>query len=408
MLVYFLLIIPTLACLFLAFSYWQELRYRRKPFYRLSDVGWQRHTLPAQAKCLHSVALVGDIGALATDGSDPVIPLLAAWQQEAGAAGTVVLLGDNIYPVGLPPEGNVHRTTAEQRLNLLLQQLGNYAGQGIFLSGNHDWNKGRKNGYQQMLLQEAYVAAHGSENIRYLPRNGCPGPVTIQLAEGLLLLIINTQWWVQKGEKPLGKAYGCPYDSIEEFFLELNNILRQNRHQRILVAAHHPLYSNAMHGGKFTMRQHLFPLTAANKRFLIPLPIFGSLYPFYRKFFGSYEDMSHGKYKKMRKRLLRIFHRYSNVIYVAGHDHNLQHFEVRQNHYIVSGSGSKTAYVKKGGKATFTLEQLGFFVLNYYSNGQVWLEARVATEEGAESGRTAFRKELKSTLVPVSEKQAQL
>jgi hypothetical protein len=166
----------------------------------------------------------------------------------------------------------------------------------------------------------------------------------------------------------------------------------------VLVAAHHPLYSNALHGGKFTIKQHIFPLTAAHKRFYIPLPIFGSLYPFYRKLYGAHEDMSHGKYKKLRKRLLRIMNRYSNVIYVAGHDHNLQHFEVQHNHYIVSGSGSKTAFVKKGGKATFTLEELGFFVLNYYSNGDVWLEALAVGEPN--EAAVVFRKKLVSVLEP--------
>lgn len=400
MLVYFLVIIPTLITLFLAFSYWQERRYRRKPFYRLSDVGWQQCVPPPDARLLHAVAMLGDVGAVATDGSDPVLHMLAAWQQETGADGTVIFLGDNLYPVGLPPVGNIYRAAAEQRLSLLLRQLHDYAGQAIFLSGNHDWNKGRKNGYQQMLLEENFVKAHAGNNVQYLPANGCPGPIVIQLADGFLLLIINTQWWVQNGEKPLGEAYGCPYAHIDEFFVELRNILRQNRHQRILVAAHHPLYSNALHGGKFTIKQHIFPLTTANKRFLVPLPILGSLYPFYRKLFGADEDMSHRKYKKMRKRLLHIFHHYNNIIYVAGHDHNLQHFEIRNNNYLVSGSGSKTAFVKKGGKATFTLEQLGFFVINYYSNGQVWLEARVATSEGPAAGTVVFRKELKSSIEP--------
>ncbi|WP_242919413.1 metallophosphoesterase [Pontibacter liquoris] len=407
MLLYFLIIIPALFILFLVFSYGQERQYRRKPFYRLSDVGWQHCAPPADARRAYSVALLGDVGAVATDGSDPVLRMLAAWQETAGADAMTIFLGDNLYPIGLPPVGHPYRATAEKRLDLLLQQLQQYPGRGIFLGGNHDWNKGRKNGFAQLQLQENYVNEHGGKNIRYLPAHGCPGPVTIQLAEGLLLLVINTQWWVQKGERPLGEAYGCPYNHIEEFYVALNQVLRQNAHQRILVAAHHPLYSNALHGGKFTIKQHLFPLTTANKRFLIPLPVFGSLYPFYRKLFGAHEDMSHRRYKKMRKRLLRIFHRYSNIIYVAGHDHNLQHFEVRHNHYIVSGSGSKTAFVKKGGKATFTLEQLGFFVLDYYSNGQVWLETRVAAEGGDAAGTVVFRKELTSILRPAAVPQNQ-
>jgi len=406
MLTYFLIIIPVLVCAFLAFSYMQELKYRRKPFFKLSDVAWQRYTPPADATLVHSVAMVGDVGAIATDGTDPVLRLFEKWQRSVGEASTAVFLGDNLYPIGLPDVGHRLRETAEARLNLLLEHIQNYPGKGIFMSGNHDWLKGSPGGYQQMLRQEKFVLEKLQDEESYLPRNGCLGPVSLQLAEGLLLVIINTQWFVQRGEKPLGAQYGCPYADIEEFFISFNDLLRRNRHQRIFVAAHHPLYSNAMHGGKFTMKQHIFPLTAAHKRIYIPLPVFGSLYPFYRKLFGASEDMSHRKYKRMRKRLLRIMNRYSNIIYVAGHDHNLQHFEIQQNHYIVSGSGSKTAFVKKGGKATFTLEELGFFVLNYYSNGEVWMEALAASTPNEEM--VVFRKRLDSVLVPAPQQAARV
>ena len=401
MLTYFLIILPTLFFAYILFSYVQEVKYKRKPYYKLSDVGWQRYHPAPDAKLLHAVAMLGDVGAIATDGTDPVMNMLEAWQQQNPINSTVLFLGDNLYPIGLPPEGNRHRKMAEERLNVMLSHFKNFEGQGIFLSGNHDWFKGRKGGYQQMLLQQNYVLEHGGENVAYLPENGCPGPTIVQLAEGLLLVVINTQWWVQRGEKPMGKTQGCPYESIEEFYEELKVLLRANRHQRILVAAHHPLYSNALHGGKFTVKQHIFPLTAAHKRFYIPLPIFGSIYPFYRKLFGAYEDMAHSKYKKMRRRLLRILNRYNNIIYVAGHDHNLQHFEIHQNHYLVSGSGSKTAFVKKGGRATFTLEHLGFFTLSYYDTGEVWIEAHITSTEN-KAGQVVFRKKLESVLQPVA------
>ena len=402
MLLYFLIIILTLFAIFLLFSYWQEWKYRRKPYYKLADVGWRLTSLPPDSEKAYSLAMLGDIGAVATDGTDPVLNIFEEWQKANSEAGIAVFLGDNLYPVGLPPEGHRHRDLAETRLQTILQQLQNYKTQPVFLSGNHDWNKGRPDGYQYMLRQEAYITEALQNKDTYLPQNGCPGPVTMQLADGLLLVVINTQWWVQRGEKPLGSKYNCPYSDIEEFYIDLNNLLRKNKHQRIIVAAHHPLYSNALHGGKFTIKQHLFPLTAAHKRFLIPLPILGSLYPFYRKFFGASEDMSHKRYKRMRKRLLQIFHRYQNIIYVAGHDHNLQHFEKRGNHYLVSGSGSKTSFVKKGGSATFTLEQHGFVVLNYYQTGEVWLEMHVTPLANSDttSELVVFRKKLENIVVP--------
>ena len=399
MLLYFIIIVPALFGIFLLFSYWQEVKYRRKPYYKLADVGWKTTEFPPESEKVYSVAMVGDAGAILTDGSDPVLNLLEKWQQQNQQNSTAIFLGDNIYPVGLPEESSIHFVTAKTRLDCLLQTLQKYKTNSIFLSGNHDWNKGRSGGYQQVLRQENYIVNELQHENSFLPRKGCPGPVTLQLAHNLLLVVINTQWWVHRSEKPLGEAYNCPYTDSEQFYVELRKILNQNRHQRIIVAAHHPLYSNAVHGGKFTVKQHIFPLTAANKRFLVPLPILGSMYPFYRKYFGAYEDMSHGKYKKMRKRLLRIFHQFSNIVYVAGHDHNLQHFEIRQNHYIISGSGSKTSFVKKGGKATFSLESLGFCVFNYYKNGELWMEVHAENKTMEDNNaHIVFRKKLGSTI----------
>ncbi|MDX5437470.1 MAG: metallophosphoesterase, partial [Pontibacter sp.] len=89
MLLYFLIIVIVLLLTFMVFSYWQELKYRRKPFYKLSDVAWQRYEPPQGAGLLQSVALLGDVGAVATDGTDPVLKLVKQWESEVDAKGTM-------------------------------------------------------------------------------------------------------------------------------------------------------------------------------------------------------------------------------------------------------------------------------------------------------------------------------
>ncbi|MCB2376922.1 metallophosphoesterase [Hymenobacter sp. BT635] len=378
----------------LILRYRQERRYRRRPFIGPTETDWAAHE-PADGNALrYRLALVGDLGAVATDGSDPVLNLLQHWLGEAGEASGVVLLGDNVYPTGIPAPAHPGRAAAEQRLNAQLEAFRNYPGRVIFLSGNHDWNKGRPDGYQYLLRQEAYVLDN-LPGAQYLPPKGCPGPVTQQLAEGLLLVVLNTQWWVQNGPRPLGPEYGCTSSSAKEPFQQLQEILELNRHQQIVVAGHHPLYSNAMHGGKFTTKQHLFPLTAAHKKAYLPLPVLGSLFPVYRQLVGAAEDMAHPPYRKMRRRLLRVLHQFPNIIYAAGHDHNLQYFHYHEGHYLVSGAGSKTAFVQHGGKASFVHEHKGFFGLDFYQNGEVWLRTLEpgATVE-APVGQEVFRKKL--------------
>jgi len=350
----------------------EERRYRRRPYIDPVHNDWSLLPLPTEAP-RHRVALLGDPGAVATSGSDPILNLLADWQQETGPAGTVIILGDNIYPTGLPAPEHPGRAAAEARFEALLATLRQFQGHVVLLSGNHDWNKGRPDGWEYLRRQEAYVREH-LPTAHYLPTDGAPGPVTLQLADGLLLIVLNTQWWVQRGPRPTADA--------KEPFRQLRQMLDANRHQRVVVAGHHPLYSNALHGGKFTAKQHVFPLTTVHKRAYVPLPLIGSLLPLYRKLFGAAEDMAHPRYRKMRRRLLRVLHEFPNVIYAAGHDHNLQYFQRYDGHYLVSGAGSKTAFVQKGGSATFVHEHTGFFSLDFYAGQETWLRT---LEPGAAS-----------------------
>ena len=345
----------------------------KQPYYSRLERKW--HDLPALdlSEVDHSVLLIGDMGLPSLESEDPVLKLISGQMRLHEPKTTVLFLGDNIYPRGLPPEGHRLREISEKRLKAQLDLFTDFGGHVHFISGNHDWNKGRSNGYAYALRQEAYVEQYLQRPNVFLPDQGCPGPVLIDLTEDVLMIVINTQWWVQRGIRPIGKAYDCEAQNENHFLQLLNKAFTDNRHRKILVAAHHPLYSNALHGGKFSMKHHLFPLTAAHKKLYIPIPFAGSLYPLYRKFFGAYEDMSHPRYRRMRNGLLSIFKHHHNLIYAAGHDHNLQYFEKGSRHFIVSGSGSKTAFVHKAGKASFTHAHRGFFRIDFMHNGDVWM-----------------------------------
>lgn len=381
---YVLLAISALLALWLILRYAQERRYRRRPYVAPIHNDWLLHQPGPDQAPLHRVALLGDPGAVSSDGQDPILRLLAHWQQETGPAGTIIILGDNVYPTGLPAPEHPGRAAAEKRLQTLLEALRAFSGRVVLLSGNHDWNKGRTDGYEYLLRQEAYIAEHLPTAL-YLPPGGVPGPVSLQLANDVLLVVLNTQWWVQHGARPASDT--------REPFRQLQQLLEANQHQRIVVAGHHPLYSNALHGGKFTAKQHVFPLTTVHKQAYVPLPLIGSLLPLYRKLVGAEEDMAHPRYRKMRRRLLRVLRQFPNIIYAAGHDHNLQYFQQRGGHYLVSGAGSKTAFVQKGGQAAFVHEHKGFFSLDFYANGEAWLRTLEPDADGAPT-EEVFRQRL--------------
>lgn len=321
----------------------------------------------------YEVILIGDTGDPVKD-KQKVLHLLSQ-HLPGSTASAVVFLGDLIYPKGMPAVDHPLRADAERKLLLQLETVRDYKGRLIFISGNHDWNKGKKNGYEYMLRQERYIENYFNGSNVYLPQNGCPGPEVIYINSDLLLVVINTQWWVQKGVLPIGKEYNCKINSEEEFFEELRDVFEKNRDKRILLIGHLPLYSYGLHGGNSLLKHHVFPFTMYNKKAFIPLPFIGSLLPLYRKFIGAREDLAHWRYQRFRSRLKRILSDFNNIIYAAGHEHNLQYIHKNNNHFIISGSGSKKKFVDPGKYSHYAAARKGFFKLIFNEDKSVVAEA---------------------------------
>lgn len=331
------------------------------------------------------IILIGDTGNVATREPDPVFELLKK-QLPSNPASAVIFLGDNVYPRGLPARGHELRKEAENTLHEHFEAIKDFGGRVIFISGNHDWNKGRSNGYEYVLRQEEYIKEHLGDKQVFIPPAGCPGPEEIALNEHLTLIAINTQWWLQGGFRPIGIQSGCNVETEEEFFIRLEELLAKNHGKQVLVIGHYPVYSYSVHGGKYKWKHHLFPFTLYHKKAYVPLPVAGSLLPLYRKFIGAREDLSHPRYRRLRSRLKDLFRKHGGIIYASGHDHNLQHISKYGNHFIISGSASKIKYVTTGKHARFTLARKGFFKLQFETGQRVRFQAWTIDKKHPEGG----------------------
>ena len=382
------------------------VKYENLPYYDEKYLGWEHLPEHKDDEIKHTVILIGDTGAPAILKKDPVLRMLQIHLEKGGEDSTLVVMGDIIYPHGMPPEDSMGRNQAEKRLKTQLDVFNRHQGPVYILSGNHDWNKGKRNGLEYAYRLEEFCTAYTKRDDIFQPTGSCPGPVEIELAEDFTLVLINTQLWVQNGEVPFGSDYGCDTTDEDDFFKKLNEILVRTKDKYTLIAAHHPLYTNGQHGGRFPVKEHIFPLTAKYKRLYVPFPVIGSLYPYYRKYIGAKEDMAHPRYRRLRKRLINLFKLHHKLIYAAGHDHNLQYFQKRDQHYIVSGSGCKTTYVRKGKGAVFTHSHTGFFKVNYLKNDEVWLEVWENDPQEPEQGRMSFKTKLQPRAVKKKKKKS--
>jgi hypothetical protein len=301
----------------------------------------------------------------------------------------VVWLGDDLYPEGMPPEDDPTRAECERRLRVQAD-AGSQAGTQVFVPGNHDWKEGKKGGWDQVLRGEQFLEGYaGGANI-WMPDGGCPGPVEVPLKEDIVLLVIDTQWWLHQYEKP-GAESDCAAKTRAEMVQQLREAIGRNAGKRIIVAGHHPIYSYGAHGGHYSPATHLFPLLMARENLYVPLPVLGTMGVLYRKAFGSIQDIPHRQYRQLRDSLNSVFAGHPDLIYAAGHDHCLQYLPIGNQHHIVSGSGSKTRWTGHGKRADFTYAHKGFCRVDFYADGSVWMEFWVADAGKGPGGEVVFR-----------------
>ncbi|OUJ75785.1 metallophosphoesterase [Hymenobacter crusticola] len=401
-------------CLLLAFTGWMlpsayaqkktQTPHTVRPNYHHGGENWQSKTPPDSTHIRYTIFLIGDVGKPIpkAEGGEPSLNYLRKQIMKEGAKSTTVFLGDNVYEYGLPPENAPDRKESERRLTDQLDVLRNYQGEKYMVPGNHDWRQGLAGGLDQVVRQQTFIEEYmtkDSAQFNYtgdflIPRDGCPGPFEVRVQDDIVLIMLNSQWFLQTQatEKPYGANSGCGVANETDFFTQLEDVISRNKDKNIMVIAHHPIQSDGIHGGFFTLGDHIFPLSIVFKYAFLPLPVIGSIYPFARKYGGVTQDIAHPLYQTYKKGLEDIFSRYPNVVYVSGHEHNLQYFKTPTYHQIISGAGCKTQHVKpgNGADAMFSDKEKGIARVNYYDNGEVWTEFFVPADSG-EVARRVFR-----------------
>ncbi|MDB4285738.1 BamA/TamA family outer membrane protein [bacterium] len=369
-----------------------------KSYYHKSENEWSGNAPTGNLS--HSVFLLGDAGSPEKSRQEPTFKLLESQLQGTGKKGTLALLGDNIYPIGLVDSTHPGRAEAERRMKEQLKLVKGFKGKSLIIPGNHDWAQGAKNGLNNLKNQQEFIAEYLKDEEVFYPQDGCPGPIEINVNDELTILLIDTQWWLHQQEKPEGETSSCESQTDSDFLLGVHDILKKNKDKKLLVLGHHPMFAHGTHGGRFTVKDHIFPLTHISSSLYIPLPVLGTLMPLYRSVLGDIQDIQHPRYQELKKGLLDIFAEHPDLVYACGHEHGLEYSAKDGIHYIISGSGSKTTPNGRSKVSKYLDPQKGFAKLMVYDNGDVWVEYWLPEGDGSK-GKVSFRKKLYNKPPPV-------
>ncbi|MAN28346.1 MULTISPECIES: metallophosphoesterase [Mesonia] len=322
---------------------------------------------PSEKELEQRFFLIGDAGYSQPGGSSSGLQAFKSLLDSVETKDSyTIFLGDNIYPAGMPSEGDPMRKQSEYRIDAQIDALEGYDGKILFIPGNHDWYV---EGVKGVKEQAKYIKGRTKQKDIWEPTPGC-GLTIRDVTDELTMIIIDSQWYLEDWDNDPLINDNCPeIKTREALFSEVETELKKSQNKNVIIALHHPMYTNGVHGGNYHFNRHLYP---SQKK--IPMPVLGSLAMLIRTTGGvSIQDAQNERYKSFRDRLQTIAKDYKRVMYISGHEHNLQYILHDGLHQLISGSGSKSSYASLRNDGVFAYPGQGFAVYDVFKDKSSWV-----------------------------------
>jgi hypothetical protein len=316
------------------------------------------------------LVLIGDAG-LPAPGGEPAMKALQEEISRDPRYSFVVFLGDNVYPRGMVLDSTAaERRENERIIDAQLAPLLATGVHGIMLPGNHDWATGTAGGWEAIRAEARYVDSRGRGLVKFLPENGCPGPVVVDKGDYVRLIILDTQWWLQAGNpRPYGENSRCRARTEQEVIDSLRADLASAGQRRTVVLSHHPLVSGGQHGGYFDWPTYLFPF-----------------HPWARQAgIFARQDVTGREYRGLIAGMVRAFQGNAPLVHAAGHEHNLQLLRGVGAHYqVVSGGGiyNHTTPTRAIQGTLYARRASGWTTIAFLRDGRVRVAYRTVNADG--------------------------
>ncbi|WP_291962728.1 hypothetical protein [Maribacter sp.] len=322
----------------------------------------QESNLVQDNDIIHSFYIAGGLG---NSSVTPNTALLNRFKEEldnASLNSTLIFTGDNISPE--TSNWSVDSTLIQKQLDV----SANFKGETIFLPGNNEWKSYR---LEKIEKVENYLKDIERENTAVIPNNGCPIDHRV-INDDLDLILVDSKWFVSNWSRIEGINSKCT-DIVtrRRFMEELEGYIGDGQGKNIVIAMHHPVFTNGTYAGKTTVKDHTtpLPLLGTVKNAVMDLGAFDP------------EHVNSRRYNYLRIAVSALAQANDRITLVSGHEESLQLLEGGGIHQIVSGSlGEKSAAKMSPGRITaiggsveyhgeYVFGERGFARLDYFKDG---------------------------------------
>ena len=237
-----------------------------------------------------------------------------------------------------------------------LETIKTFKGDVYFTPGQNEW---ANNGHRGVRKLEKFIQKNS--DAKFYPNDGCPIKKK-DLTNDVVLITIDSQWYLENWNDHIYLNEDCDIKNRTDFFLEFESILKKSQGKTIMVASHHPVFSNTNEG--------LLARTGG----------------------ASINNFQNKQNSKFRNRIITLARQTGDIFFVSGHDKNIQYIIRNGIPQIISGAAGKTKKATCENDEDFASTKNGYARIDLYKGGAVSV-----TFQGIEAPYTT------QVIVPVKE-----
>ena len=313
-------------------------------------------------KVSHTFYIASGAGNAEGEKDEKVLELLEKHLAKANKTSTLIFTGDNIS------EDDSDWGNDKKIIDRQIEATENFKGNTIFMPGGNEWRSFDANKIERV---EEYLDDIDKKGVKLYPKNVCPIEHQV-VNDDLDLILIDSRWFISNWSRIKDINKKCT-DIVtrRRFIEELEGYINDGQDKNIVIAMHHPIFSNGTYGGEDSFKSHM-----------TPLPILGTIFNTVNEL-GAFspERLNSRRYNYLRIVLSSYAKSSDRITIVSGHEESLQYLTGGDIHQVIAGSLSRKTAARRskerintiGGslpyEGVFTYGEKGFARLDYFDDG---------------------------------------